>query len=339
MKILISAMLFLGLSVTMPAAIPTITFDDDDIDITEWKVPWDDTRPRDPYVAPDGKVWFCGQKGDYIAYLEPESGEFKRFEIPKGSHPHNLIIDEKGMVWYAGNRNAHIGKLNPKNGKVERYPMPNPAARDPHTLVFDQKGDIWFTVQGGNFVGKLETASGYVEVIEVPTKRSRPYGIKVDPNNRPWIVLFGSHKIITVDPVTMKLEEIELPRTDARPRRMEITSDGMIWYVDYAKGFLGRLHPETHEVQEWPLPSGEGSKPYGTARDDQDRIWLVESGPKPNKLIGFDPKSETFFSNKAIPSGGGTVRYMYFHPTTKEIWFGADTNTIGRVRIYPQTEL
>ena len=73
-------------------------------------MPWPDTRPRDPYVDPQGRVWFVGQEGNYIAYLEPKSGEFKRFEIEDGAHPHNLIVDQKGIVWYAGNRNARIGR-------------------------------------------------------------------------------------------------------------------------------------------------------------------------------------------------------------------------------------
>src|SRR3712207_2388230 len=48
------------------------------VEITEWTVPWEKTRPRDPYVAPDGRVWFVGQTGNYIAVLDPKSGEFKR---------------------------------------------------------------------------------------------------------------------------------------------------------------------------------------------------------------------------------------------------------------------
>jgi virginiamycin B lyase len=50
-------------------------------------------------------------------------------------------------------------------------------------------------------------------------------------------------------------------------------------------------------------------------------------------MIGFDPKSEEFFSSTPIPSGGGTVRHMVYHQPTREIWFGTDTNTIGRARI------
>src|SRR5207249_6511499 len=47
----------------------------------EWKVPWERTRPRDPYLdQTTGRIYFCGQTGDYIGYLVPETGEFKRSE-------------------------------------------------------------------------------------------------------------------------------------------------------------------------------------------------------------------------------------------------------------------
>ena len=83
------------------------------VDLKEWPVPWTDTRPRDPFVDGQGRVWFVGQEGNYIAYLEPKSGEFKRFTIEDGTYPHNLIVDRAGIVWYAGNRNARIGRLDP----------------------------------------------------------------------------------------------------------------------------------------------------------------------------------------------------------------------------------
>ena len=130
------------------------------LQIEEWTVPWEKSRPRDPYADAQGRVWFVGQAGNYIAYLDPASGRFKRYEIEEGTHPHNLIVDRAGQVWYAGNRNGMIGRLDPASGAIKRYPMPDPDAGDPHTLVFDRSGDIWFTVQQGNFVGKLETGSG-----------------------------------------------------------------------------------------------------------------------------------------------------------------------------------
>ncbi len=301
----------------------------DDVDIREWDVPWEQSRPRDPYVDGEGRVWFCGQRTNYIAYLNPKTGRFKQYELPSGTHPHNLIIDEENFVWYAGNRNAHIGKLDPETGEIVQFPMPDPAARDPHTLVFTKTGDIWFTVQGGNFIGRLKTKSGDVDLVPVSKPGSRPYGIKMDAEDRPWVVLFGTNRIATVDPETLALEEIELPRSEARPRRVEITPAGL-WYVDYAGGFLGRLNPKTRDIREWALPAGKDSRPYGTAADAEGRIWIAQSGPDPNTLVGFDPETEQFFGETVIPSGGGTIRHMYYHPPTREIWFGADTNTIGR---------
>ena len=86
------------------------------MDIKEWPVPWPNTFTRDPYVAPDGRVFFCGMAGNYVGVLDTATGEFKRFELPNPANPHNLIIDAKGIVWYAGNRGAHIGRLDPATG-------------------------------------------------------------------------------------------------------------------------------------------------------------------------------------------------------------------------------
>jgi virginiamycin B lyase len=304
------------------------------VDITEWTVPWEKTRPRDPYVDGRGMVWFVGQEGNYIATLNPTSGQFRKFEIEDGTFPHNLIVDRSGMVWYAGNRNARIGRLDPTTGKATTYPMPDPAARDPHTLVFDNDGDIWFTVQRGNFVGHLDTKSGKIRVQKAPTGNSLPYGIVVDRNNQPWFVEFGSNRIGTVDRSSMKITEFELPNTRSRARRLVTRSDGFIWYVDYTRGMLGRFDPRTHIVKEWAAPSGARSLPYAMALDDRERVWFVETGVQPNQLVGFDPKTEKSFSVTPIAkSGAGTVRHMYFHRPTRTLWFGTDANTIARAKV------
>ena len=303
--------------------------------INEWEVPWGaEGRPRDPYVHPDGRVFFVGQAGNYIAALDPKSGDFQRFEIEEGTHPHNLIIDSEGMIWYAGNRNGRIGRLDPKTGDIEVIMMPDPAARDPHTLTFDSKQNIWFTLQGSNMIGRLDRATREVHLLRVPTERARPYGIVVDGNDRPWVVLVGTNKIATVDPATMQLEEIVLPREAARPRRVALTSDGAVWYGDWAEGYIGRLDPTTRQVKEWQTPPGEDAGLYAMTADDQDRIWVVATRVRPNQFIGFDPKTEQFTTTE-VPSGARSIRHMMFHAATGTIWFGTDAGTIGRATVRP----
>ena len=302
------------------------------VDIREWPVPWQDTRPRDPAVDRDGNVWFVGQTGHYVAKLDPASGKFQRFELEAGAGPHNLIVGADGAIWFAGNRKGYIGRLDPKSGAIQKFPMPDSAAGDPHTLVLASDGNIWFTVQSGSFVGRLAPASGNVQLVKVPAPGSRPYGIVLDATGRPWFNEFGRNFLGTIDPKTMKLEEHELP-DGSRGRRIAIGRDGGIWYVDYARGRLARFDPAKHTVTEFPTPYGDRSLPYAMAVDDRGRMWFVETAPQPNRLVGFDPSSKEFFAMSNVPSGGSTVRHMIFDAKKRELWFGTDANTIGRAKV------
>lgn len=335
---LVGGALVAGAVVSPPAE---LLAQDREPEIQEWEVPYADSRPRDPYVAPDGRVWFVGQRSDYVAVLDPSTGEFTRHDLPEGAGPHNLIVSDDGSIWYAGNRAAHIGKVDPETGEVTQFPMPDGDPRDPHTLVHDGQGGIWFSAQGANKVGHFDPATGDVRLAEAPRVEGRggqmggvrPYGIKIDSEGRPWIALLGTNAIGTVDPATMEMRSFALPE-GARPRRLEIDSQDRIWYVDYARGKLARLDPATGDVREWDSPGGAESGPYGMAIDADDRIWYVETGPDRNPFIGFDPATEEFTVTE-VPSGAGAIRHMYYDVRTNSVWFGTDANTIGRAALPP----
>jgi virginiamycin B lyase len=315
----------LGVGVKPPAALT--------LDVREWAVPWKDTRPRDPFMDAGGRVWFVGQVGDYLAHLDPATGKFTRVDLEKGTGPHNLVVDDHGAVWFAANHRAYIGRLDPASGAIKRYAMPDPRAEDPHTLIFDARGALWFTAQMSNFAGRLDPRTGDVRLVPMPEAGSRPYGIVVDREGRVYFNEFGNHKIGAIDPATLKLTEYPLADARTRGRRIGLTSDGAVWYTDYGRGFLGRLDPKKGTVREWALPAGEQSLPYAMAVDDKDRVWLVESGPQPNRFVVFDPATEEILATAPVPSGGGTVRHMVFVPRTREIWFGTDKDTVGRVKV------
>lgn len=59
------------------------------------------------------------------------------------------------------------------------------------------------------------------------------------------------------------------------------------------------------------LPSGPKSHPYAIAVVD-DIVWYNESGVRPDPLVRFDPKTETFQS-WPVPTGNiyaGIIRHM-----------------------------
>ena len=76
--------------------------------LQEWEVEWGG-RTRDPYVAPDGKVWFVGQAGNYVATFDPDTLAFRRYEIEDGTNPHTVIVDDDGPTINVANVTANEG--------------------------------------------------------------------------------------------------------------------------------------------------------------------------------------------------------------------------------------
>lgn len=302
--------------------------------VTEWEVPWGG-RPRDPYVDGRGRVWFVGQAGNYVGMLEPTTGEFTRYEVDEGTNPHNLVVDRHGMVWFTGNRNGRLVRLDPSTRQLTTYPMPDASVGDPHTMLFDRDGNIWFTAQQAGAVGHMTVENGEIRLWKLGPG-TRPYGIAIAPDGRVWFDLFGTNRLGMIDPNVMAVKEFVLPAATTRPRRIAITPDGEIWYGDYSRGYLGLLDPATGQVTEFELPGGQRSLPYAMAADGAGRIWLAETGPRPNRLVAFDPTQKKFTSiveSEGGPEEPNTIRHMVYDAASGAIWYGTDRGTIGKLTV------
>ncbi len=176
-------------------------------------------------------------------------------------------------------------------------------------------------------------------VVRLPTAGSRPYGIQLDSKGRPWFVEFGANRIGTIDPASFALREYTIPDPGARPRRIVITPDDRIYAGDYARGKLVSLDPATGRFEEWQNPAGTRSAPYAMAGDDRGRVWQVETGVHPNRLVAFDPRTRAFGVPVSVAKSGGiVVRHMVFDPRTRSLWFGTDAGTIGRLTLDPAAD-
>ncbi|MGH7678248.1 MAG: virginiamycin B lyase family protein [Gemmatimonadaceae bacterium] len=306
----------------------------------EFIVPWASTRPRDPIMDQVGRVWFVGQQGNYVAYLDPKTGQFKQYTIDAGTNPHNINIDERGGVWYTGNRNSRIVQLIPETGELKTHMMPDPTVRDPHTMIWGKDGIAWFTAQGSQRIGRFDRKTGEIKLWRPPHDSptdsiTNPYGVVLASDGTPYFNLFQSNKIATIDPKTLQYKEFVHPDVRMRARRIAITSDDQIYFGDY-RGVLNHLDPKTGKFEEFPLPAGNGKQAYAHAQDDQDRIWLVDVGVQPNKMHVFDTKSKSFVAEIPILSNGAsrnTIRHMTYNKATRELWFGTDAGTIGKINV------
>ncbi len=285
------------------------------VPIKEYSVPTPNSRPHDPAAGPDGTLWFTEQGANKIGRFDPGTGSFREYPLKTpDSGPHGLVADRGGNIWFTAISGGYVGKLDPKTGAVAEFRPANGAEIDPHTPVFDRNGVLWFTNEESNYIGRLDPATGKMDLKQVPTPHAIPYGIVVTKDNVPFFCEFGTNKLASIDPKTMAVREYTLPAQDARPRRLALAPDGTIYYTDYARGYIGHFDPAGGKLlKEWPSPGGAQARPYGIAISSTGDVWYSESGVKPNTLVRFDPKSETF-SAEAIPSGGGVVRNMVAAP-------------------------
>jgi len=288
------------------------------VQIKEFEVPTPRSRPHDPAVAPDGSLWYTGQSANKLGRLDPKTGEFKEFPLKTpASGPHGLVADKDGNIWFTAISGGYVGKLDPKTGAITEYRPSDGAEIDPHTPAFDHDGILWFTNQDINAIGRLDPKTGKMILTKSPTPHAVPYGIVITRENVPFFCEFGTNKLASIDPNTMRIREYALPAENARPRRIALGPDGTIYYTDFARGYLGHFDPASGKLlKEWASPAGTDSEPYGIAVTNDCEVWYSESGVKPNTLVRFDPKSESF-STKQIPSGGGVVRNMVATPDRK----------------------
>jgi virginiamycin B lyase len=307
-----------------------------DVQIKEYDVPTPQSRPHDPAVAPDGSLWYTGQAANRLGRLDPDTGQFKEYPLKTpDSGPHGLVADKQGNIWFTAISAGYVGKLDPKSGDIDEYRPSHGTHIDPHTPVFDHDGILWFTNEDTDYIGKLDPQTGKMTLTKVPTPHAVPYGMVILPSNAPFFCEFGSDKLGTVDPKTMTVREYTLPHASARPRRLALAPDGTIFYTDYARGYLGHFDPRTGKLlKEWPSPNGAGSEPYGIAVTKDGDVWYSETGVKPNTLVRFDPKSETFGA-APIPSGGGVVRNMVATPESKLYLACSGVNKVAIVNLSP----
>lgn len=48
------------------------------LEFTDWQVSWGNSQPRNLYMGPDVNVWLVGQVGDYVAKLDPQTGDMQK---------------------------------------------------------------------------------------------------------------------------------------------------------------------------------------------------------------------------------------------------------------------
>ncbi len=284
------------------------------------------TGPHDVAPAPDGTVWYTGQRKGVLGCLDPKTGKTEEISLGPGASPHGVIIGRDGAAWVTeGGQNA-IARVDPATKAVKLFPLPKefPDA-NLNTATFDKNGVLWFTGQTGVY-GRLDPAKGKVEAWAAPKGRG-PYGITTTPSGEVWYASLAGDHIARIDTATGAATVVDPPKPGSGPRRIWSDSKGVLWVSLWRTGGIGRYDPATKSWKVYPMPKSTTGT-YSVFVDDKDRVWA--SDWPANAIQRFDPKTETyetFVSNKS----GANVRQMLGRPG--EAWAAeSGTNRLAVVR-------
>lgn len=294
-------------------------------EVSEWPVPTPEFA-RDPAVAPDGSIFIAVMRGNKIARFDPATGLFREWDMPRGHHPHGLLVDRQGIVWTTGNGNGTIGRLDPVRGEIIEYKTPS-GGGGPHTLVISDDGaSIWFTLQAGNRIGHLDTASR--RMVEYKTSGG-PYGIALDKRGWAWFCRMGDDKLGSIDPGSGAVSELALP-AGSRPRRMATAPDGSLWVTLYGSGKLAQVNPIGRRlIREVALPAGPGGGPYAVTVDGAGMVWANEI--ETDTVLRFNPASGESRVTK-LPTPGAGIRKMVVDAQGRLWYMGSHNGRLGMVR-------
>lgn len=285
----------------------------------------------------------------------------QEFEVPSGSHPHDVAPAKNGSVWYTAQHSGELGLLDPTTGKTRHIALGMGSA--PHGVIVGPDDAPWITDGGLNAIVRVDPKTENVTLFPLPhgTGYANLNTATFDHNGILWFT--GQSGIYgRLDPKLGKVEVFEAPRGRG-PYGISTTPGGEVFFVSLAGGYIAHvdsktgnltvLEPPTHDqgarriwsdsqgrvwFSEWnagnlglynPVTNawkewplpGANPQPYAVFVDDKDIVWLTDFGS--NALVRFDPSQEKFevFS---IPSPGANVRQLLGR--SGEVW-GAESGT------------
>ncbi len=287
-------------------------------EVSYFDVPQGD-HPHDVAPAPDGTVWYTGQRAGVLGHLNPDTGEVERIPVGEGSAPHGVIIGPDGAAWLTdGGLNA-IVRVDPVTHDAKTWKLPKDRANaNLNTPAFDGRGRLWFTGQSGIY-GRLDPKIGEMQVWDAP-KGVGPYGITATPDGAIYYVSLAGNFLGKPDLDTGKTTVIEPKSPGVGTRRVWSDSKGRLWVSEWNAGNLSVYDPASQSWQVYKLP-GEAPHAYAVYVDGKDKVWLSDFGA--NAILKFDPETKSFAS---FPSDKPDAAVRQLNGRPGEVW-GAESGT------------
>ena len=285
--------------------------------------------------------------------------EVTTYQVPAGSHPHDVAPAADGGIWYTAQGSGELGWLDPASGEVREIALG--AGSAPHGVIVAEDGAPWVTDGGLNAIVRVDPDSLAVEAFPLPASApdANLNTATFDGDGVLWFT--GQTGFVgNLDPTTRAIEVVPAPRGPG-PYGITATPDGEIYFSSLAGSYLGAVDRSSGEVRVIDPPTGgaglrrawsdssgriwvsewfagqvgvydpeteewqewplpgDAPQAYAVFVDDTDAVWLTDFAA--NAIVRFDPDSESFSS---FPAESRPAEVRQLHGRPGEVW-GAES--------------
>ena len=243
-------------------------------------------------AAPDGTIWFNGQRNGTLGRLDPRDGSYKLINLGPGAaparrhhRPRRRALDHRRRAERHRPRRSRRpqGDAVQAAGKARPTPTSTPACS---TRAASTGSPARAASTAGSIRSPATCRSG--------TRRAAaaPYGITLTPQGR-RLVRLARRQPHRQDRSRdrQRARSSSRRRTDQGARRIWSDSKGRLWVSEWNSGNVSMHDPADGSWQAWKLP-GERPRTYSVYVDDKDIVWLTDFGA--NAIVRFDPATEKF---------------------------------------------
>ncbi len=215
----------------------------------------------------------------------------REFDVPAGSHPHDVAPAADGGIWYTGQHNGVLGQLDPATGAVREIPLGSGSA--PHGVIVGPDGAAWITDGGLNAIVRVDPATDEVRAFPLPVG---PRGRQPQHGGlRPRRASSGSPASPASTAASTRRPArcaSSTPREGRGPYGITATPDGDVWYASLAGSHIARIDPATGEATIDRATDRQARARAASGRTRTGRIWVSEWNA--GQVGVYDPATGTW---------------------------------------------
>ena len=253
-----------------------------------------------------------------------------RFEVPAGSHPHDVApTPAGGPVYFTAQRSGNVGILDPATGHVDLVALGPGSA--PHGVIVGPDGAAWVTDGGRNAIVRVDPWSRQVRRWPLPADApdANLNTATFDRRGRIWFTGQAGY-YGRLDPGSGDIKAWKAPR-GVGPYGICTTPAGDVYFASLAGSFISRVDLDSGgaTVIEPPTPKQGARRVWS---DSRGRIWV--SYWNTGQVGMYDPAARTWREWK-LP--GNAHAYSVWVDDRDKVWL-TDWSVNAIVRFDPVTE-